>query len=40
MVYEIIAAQSDFESVVIVHADHKNGIDGLKGLNYCHPGFW
>lgn len=31
---------SDFESVVVVKATHKNGVDGLKGLNYCHPGFY
>lgn len=30
---------SDFEAVVVVKASHKGGIDGLKGLNYCHPGF-
>lgn len=24
--------------MVVVRSDHKNGIDGLKGLNYCHPG--
>lgn len=29
---------SEFESVVVVKASHKRGIEGLKGLNYCHPG--
>lgn len=24
--------------MVVVRADHQNGIDGLKDLNYCHPG--
>ncbi|XP_031637288.1 transferrin-like [Contarinia nasturtii] len=31
---------ADFESVVVVKATHKNGIEGLKGLNYCHPGLY
>lgn len=31
---------ADFESVVVVKATHKNGIKGLKGLNYCHPGLY
>ncbi|XP_055390360.1 uncharacterized protein LOC129619238 [Condylostylus longicornis] len=32
-------AVSDFESVVIVRQTHQNGLDGLKGKKYCHPGF-
>lgn len=24
--------------MVVVKASHKRGIEGLKGLNYCHPG--
>lgn len=32
--------EADFESVVVVRANHENGIQGLKGLNYCHPGFF
>lgn len=24
--------------MVVVRASHANGIEGLKGLNYCHPG--
>ncbi|XP_055312827.1 transferrin-like [Sitodiplosis mosellana] len=31
---------SDFESVVVVKATHKGGIEGLKGKNYCHPGLY
>lgn len=30
----------DFESVVVVRANHANGIDGLKGLKFCHPGLF
>lgn len=30
----------DFESVVVVQADHQRGVDGIKGLNYCHPGLY
>lgn len=30
----------DFESVVIVRADHKGGIEGLQGKNFCHPGLF
>lgn len=26
------------DAVVIVRATHTNGLQGLKGLNYCHPG--
>ena len=32
-------APVDYESVVIVRSNHKNGIEGLRGLDYCHPGF-
>lgn len=28
------------DSVVIVRATHTGGIQGLKGLNYCHPGLY
>lgn len=38
--FDIHSDKADFESVVVVRADHTNGIDGLKGLNYCHPGFY
>lgn len=24
--------------MVIVRADHRDGLNGLNGLNYCHPG--
>lgn len=30
----------DFESVVIVRGDHQNGIEGLRGKKFCHPGFF
>lgn len=26
--------------MVIVKANHKGGIEGLKGKNYCHPGLY
>lgn len=32
--------EADFESVVVVRSNHKNGIEGLKGLNFCHPGLF
>jgi hypothetical protein len=28
----------DFQSVVVVRNDHKGGIEGLKGIDFCHPG--
>lgn len=37
--YPLIDA-ADFESVVLVRSDHQNGVAGLKGLNYCHPGLY
>lgn len=30
----------DFASVVIVKSNYEGGIEGLKGLKYCHPGFY
>lgn len=30
----------DYESVVVVRSNHANGIDGLKGLKFCHPGLF
>lgn len=30
----------DFASVVIVKSSYEGGIAGLKGLKYCHPGFY
>lgn len=32
-------AAVDFETVVIVKAGHEGGIAGLKGSNFCHPGY-
>lgn len=26
--------------MVVVHSSHANGIAGLKGLNFCHPGLF
>lgn len=26
--------------MVVVRANHENGIKGLKGLNFCHPGLF
>lgn len=34
----VLLDDADFESVVVVRANHENGIEGLKGLNFCHPG--
>lgn len=31
---------SDFEAVVIVKSNYEGGTKGLKGLKYCHPGFY
>lgn len=31
---------SDFEAAVIVKSNYEGGIKGLKGLKYCHPGFY
>lgn len=28
----------DFQSVVVVRKDHKNGVEGLQGVDFCHPG--
>lgn len=28
----------DFQSVVIVRADHQGGVKNLRGHDYCHPG--
>ncbi|XP_063216183.1 transferrin-like [Bacillus rossius redtenbacheri] len=33
------AAQFKFESVALVRANHSGGLAGLRGKNYCHPGF-
>lgn len=33
-------APVDFESVVVVKQDHANGIDGLRGGKFCHPGLF
>lgn len=30
----------DFESVVIVRVDHKDGLAGLRGKKFCHPGLF
>lgn len=30
----------DFESVVIVRSDHRNGREGLRGKKFCHPGLF
>lgn len=30
----------DFESVVIVKGDHQNGVQGLRGKKFCHPGLF
>lgn len=30
----------DFESVVIVRADHQGGLEGLRGKRFCHPGLF
>lgn len=37
---DFIIDLADFESVVVVRADHRDGISGLSGKNYCHPGFY
>lgn len=37
---ERILEPVDFESVVIVRTDHINGIDGLRGAKFCHPGLF
>ncbi|ETN66054.1 transferrin [Anopheles darlingi] len=29
----------DFQSAVVVRSRHTGGLDGLRGLRYCHPGF-
>lgn len=29
----------DFETVVIVRAGHEGGTDGLRGYQFCHPGY-
>jgi hypothetical protein len=29
----------DFQSVVVVRSDHKGGLEGFKGVDFCHPGF-
>lgn len=26
--------------MVVVRSDHKNGIDGLRNTNFCHPGYF
>lgn len=36
----MLAAPNDFESVVVVRSDHKNGIDGLRDSYVCHPGYF
>lgn len=28
----------DFQSVAIVRADHVNGLQNLRGMDFCHPG--
>lgn len=28
----------DYQSVVVVRADHVDGVGNLKGMDYCHPG--
>lgn len=33
-------APVDFESVVVVKQDHANGLDGLRGGKFCHPGLF
>uniref|UniRef100_A0A7G3B0J1 Putative transferrin n=1 Tax=Lutzomyia longipalpis TaxID=7200 RepID=A0A7G3B0J1_LUTLO len=30
----------DYESVVIVRNDHLNGLEGLRGAKFCHPGLF
>lgn len=34
----LFAGEADFESVVVVRSTHQNGLQGLNGLNFCHPG--
>lgn len=29
----------DFQTVAVVRSSHADGINGLRGKNYCHPGF-
>ncbi|XP_053668730.1 transferrin-like [Anopheles marshallii] len=29
----------DFQTAVVVRSTHTGGLDGLRGLRYCHPGF-
>uniref|UniRef100_A0A182QXI1 Transferrin-like domain-containing protein n=1 Tax=Anopheles farauti TaxID=69004 RepID=A0A182QXI1_9DIPT len=29
----------DFDTAVVVRNQHTGGLDGLRGLRYCHPGF-
>lgn len=36
--FRLATDEADFESVVVVRSNHQNGIEGLKGLNFCHPG--
>lgn len=31
---------ADFEAAVIVKSNYEGGLKGLKGLKYCHPGFY
>lgn len=33
-------ASFDYASVAIVRADHTGGLAGLRGLNFCHPGYF
>ncbi|XP_058118360.1 transferrin-like [Anopheles ziemanni] len=30
----------DFQAAVVVRSNHTGGINGLRGLRYCHPGFF
>lgn len=32
-------ASFDYASVAIVRSDHVDGLAGLRGLNFCHPGY-
>uniref|UniRef100_A0A182M421 Transferrin-like domain-containing protein n=1 Tax=Anopheles culicifacies TaxID=139723 RepID=A0A182M421_9DIPT len=29
----------DFQTAVVVRSTHTGGLDGLRGMRYCHPGF-